>query len=198
VIRDDFNSADLARAYERAGAACLSVLTDTPSFQGSPADLIAARDATRLPVLRKDFMLDPYQIVQSRAYGADCILIIAAMVNAKVASELVAVARDLGMEALVEVHNEAELDIALSLNPDMIGINNRDLKTFVTSLNTTMKLAPLIPPGRHVIAESGLSSAAELKHLAKAGVTAYLIGESFMRAPDVERAARDLIVGASL
>ncbi len=197
LIRSDFDPAILAQAYERAGAACLSVLTDEPSFQGAPEDLVAARTATRLPVLRKDFMLEPYQIAESRALGADCILIIVAMHDAAGVRTLLRTTREWGMDALVEVHNEAELDIALAADAMLIGINNRDLKTFVTDINTTIKLAPKIPPGRHIVAESGLSSPFELKRLAKVGVTAYLIGESLMRVPDVERATRDLLAGAA-
>ena len=197
LIRENFDPAELARDYELGGAACLSVLTDTPSFQGSPEHLAAARDAVRLPVLRKDFILDPYQIVESRALWADCILIIVAMHDKKTVRDLCKTARDWGMDALIEVHNEPELDIALAADTDLIGINNRDLNTFVTDIGVTLKLAPKIPPGRHIIAESGLSSPFELKRLAKVGVTAYLIGESLMRAANVERATRDLIVGAA-
>ena len=197
LIRTDFDPAQLARAYERGGATCLSVLTDGPSFHGTPRDLYDAREATGLPVLRKDFMLEPYQVVQSRALGADCILVIIAMVDARTASDLLSAARDLDMDALVEVHNEAELDLALRLDARLIGINNRDLNTFVTDIGTALKLAPRIPAGRHVVAESGLSSPDDLRRLAKAGVTSYLIGERLMRAPDVERATRELLAGAA-
>jgi len=197
LIRADFDSARLARAYERGGATCLSVLTDGPSFQGAPRDLAAAREATTLPVLRKDFMLETYQVVQSRAFGADCILVILAMLDARAASDLLSAARDLEMDALIEVHNEAELDLALALDARLIGINNRDLNTFATDIGIALKLAPHIPAGRHVVAESGLSAPDDLKRLAKAGITSYLIGESLMRAPDVEQATRELLAGAA-
>jgi len=196
LIRENFDPAALARAFEAGGATCLSVLTDTPSFQGGPRDLVAAREACGLPVLRKDFMLDTYQVIQSRALGADCILIILAMVDNGLASDLLSAARDLDMDALVEVHDEAELDVALRLDARLIGINNRDLNTFVTDIGTALKLAPRIPAGRTVVAESGLSSVDDLRRLAKAGITSYLIGESLMRVPDVEQATRDLLTGA--
>ncbi len=197
LIRADFDPAALARAYARGGATCLSVLTDAPSFQGAPEHLAAARDATSLPVLRKDFLLDPYQVAESRALGADCILIIMAMVDDKTATALHAAAYDFGMDALVEVHDEAELDRALALKPTLIGINNRDLKTFDTDIGTAIRLARRIPAGPLIVAESGLASQAQLKTLAKAGITAYLIGESLMRAGDVAAATRALLEGAA-
>jgi indole-3-glycerol phosphate synthase len=198
LIRADFDPAALARAYEKGGATCLSVLTDGPSFQGAALDLAAARKASTLPVLRKDFMLDTYQVVQSRALGADCILIILAMVNLSVASDLLGAARDLDMDALVEVHDARELDTALTLDARLIGINNRDLNTFVTDIATALTLAPRIPAGRQVVAVSGLSTPDDLRRLAKAGIASYLIGESLMRAPDVELATRELLAGAGV
>lgn len=197
LIRKDFEPAELARAYEAGGAACLSVLTDGPSFQGTPEHLTEAREATALPVLRKDFMLDPYQIVESRALGADCILIIMAMADDETAAKLFTTAGDWGMDALVEVHNERELVRATALTATLIGINNRDLNTFDTDIHTTIHLARLLPAGRVTVAESGISSPADLKMLAKAGVTNYLIGESLMRAADVEQATRALLEGAA-
>jgi indole-3-glycerol phosphate synthase len=198
VIRADFDPEKLARAYERGGATCLSVLTDSPSFQGAPDDLAVARQATHLPVLRKDFMLDPYQIVESRALGADCVLVIMAMVPDEVAARLLGAAREWGMDAIVEVHDEAEMTRALDFDPLLIGINNRDLKTFATDIETAVRLRPLVPPGCHVIAESGLSEPAHLTRLAKAGITSYLIGESLMRADDVEGSTHALLSSATI
>lgn len=198
VIRADFDPETLARAYERGGASCLSVLTDAPSFQGAPEDLVVARQATHLPVLRKDFMLEPYQIVQSRALGADCILVIMAMLKDEAVAKLLGAAREWGMDALVEVHDESELKRALEFDAQLIGVNNRDLKTFVTDIATTIRLKPQIPPDRHVVAESGLSSPEDLKKLAEAGVSSYLIGESLMRADDLEAATHSLLSGAKL
>ncbi len=193
LIRAHFDPPRLARAYEEGGAACLSVLTDTPSFQGSPDYLVQARAATKLPVLRKDFMLEPYQAAEARAWGADCILIIMAMVDDATARTLLDSARSWNMDALVEVHDEAELGRALALGADMIGINNRDLKTFVTDLNVTLRLAPRIPKGILVVAESGLGQPEDLKQLADAGVSTFLIGESLMREADVAAATARLI-----
>jgi indole-3-glycerol phosphate synthase len=195
MIRAVFDPEVLARDYEQGGATCLSVLTDTPSFQGAPDDLMTARQATKLPVLRKDFMLDPYQIVQSRALGADCILIIMAMVDDEIAEDLLEAAREWGMDALVEVHNEEELTRALALDSDLIGINNRDLRTFVTDIGTAIRLKPLVPAGKHVVAESGLSTSDDLNRLAAVGITSFLIGESLMRADDVEAATHALLSG---
>jgi len=197
LIRAEFDPAALARAYEEGGAACLSVLTDTPSFQGAPEHLVAARAAAALPVLRKDFMLEPYQVAEARAWGADAILVIMAMVDDTVAADLIAAARTWGMDALVEVHNDVELDRAVALGADTIGINNRDLKTFTTELDTTLWLAPRIPPDRLVVAESGLSRREDLARLSDAGVTTFLIGEGLMRQPDVAAATASLI-GAKL
>ena len=197
LIRADFDPPALARAYETGGATCLSVLTDTPSFQGAPRDLEAAREAVALPVLRKDFMLDPYQVVESRVLGADCILIIVAMIEAALVKELHAAAAEWNMDALVEVHDERELEAALKTGATLIGINNRDLNTFVTDIGTAERLAPRVPKDRHAVAESGLSSPADLARLARAGVNSYLIGESLMRAADVAMATRELLTGAA-
>jgi indole-3-glycerol phosphate synthase len=198
IIREEFHPEELARDYERGGAVCLSVLTDTPSFQGALEDLSAARQATHLPVLRKDFMLDPYQIVQSRAWGADCVLIILAMVDDKLAAKLLGAAREWDMDAILEVHDDAELSRALDFEDGLIGINNRNLKTFVTDVGTSIRLRPRVPASRHVIAESGLSSSDDLTRLAAAGISSYLIGETLMRAADVEAGTHALLSGVRL
>ncbi len=174
------------------------MLTDTPSFQGAPEDLIVARQATHLPVLRKDFMLDPYQIVQSRALGADCVLVIMAMVPDETAALLLGAAREWGMDAIIEVHDEDEMNRAQEFDFGLIGINNRNLKTFVTDIETAIRLHPLVPAGRHVVAESGLSKPEDLMKLAKAGISSYLIGESLMRADNVEAATHSLLSGVRL
>jgi len=193
LIRADFHPSELARAYSAGGAACLSVLTDGPSFQGDDAYLVEARAACSLPALRKDFMIDPWQIAESRALGADAILVIMAVVDDGLASELVELAHDYGMDALVECHDAGEVHRALRLPARMIGVNNRDLRTFVTRLETTEELASLVPKDRILVAESGISAPNDIDRLARARATAFLVGESLMREEDVAAATRHLL-----
>ena len=195
LIRKDFRPADHARAYQAGGAACLSVLTDAPYFQGHEEFLVAARAACNLPVLRKDFMVDPWQVAEARAIGADAILIIVAALDYTAMSEIEAAALERGMDVLVEVHNETEMERASQLQSRLIGVNNRDLKRFVTDLSVTEQLSSLVPEGTLLVSESGINDHADLERLSACGVRSFLVGESLMRQTDIESATRTLLAG---
>jgi indole-3-glycerol phosphate synthase len=197
LIRAGFDPPALARAYEAGGAACLSILTDGPSFQGDDSYLVAARAAVALPCLRKDFLVDPWQVAESRALGADCILIILSMVDDSLAADLLSEARRFGMDALIETHDEAEMARAAALGGELIGVNNRSLRTFEVDLSTTARMAHLAPPNALLVAESGIFTPADVAAVADAGATAILVGESLMRQVDVEAATRALLESVS-
>jgi indole-3-glycerol phosphate synthase len=193
LIRADFDPPELARAYRRGGATCISVLTDKPYFQGSDEFLTAVRSAVDLPVLRKDFILEPYQVYESRAIGADCILMIMAALEEQPAREIAALARDLEMDVMAEVHDELELDRALQLGVLLIGINNKNLKTLAVDLAVTEELGPRVPLDRILVAESGITAADDLERMHRAGASVFLVGETLMRQPDIEEATRALL-----
>jgi len=192
LLRADFDPAAIARSYEAGGASCLSVLTDRQYFQGEAAHLAAARGACALPVLRKDFVIEPYQVFESRGWGADCILLIAAALEEASMRELESVAHGLGMAVLVEVHDANELEVALRLRTPLVGINNRDLRTFETRLERTLELAPRVSAGRLVVTESGIASRNDVQRLREHGISAFLVGEAFVRAPDPGAALSEL------
>lgn len=193
LLRDPYDPAGIAKSYEAAGAACLSVLTENSCFHGTSDDLVTARNACQLPVLRKDFIVDPWQVYETRLIGADCILLIMAILTDEEAAELVDHAKGLDMDVLVEVHSEEELNRALVLDTSLVGINNRDLKTLTTDLDTTVRLAPLVPPDKIIVSESGIRTHEDIVRLSGVGASGFLVGESLLRNPDPGAALRELL-----